>query len=129
MKNSLGWIEAGIISIIALLAPIMTLIKAILVLIGLDLITGVIAALKRKEAITSAGFRRTVTKVFVYEMALIIAFIGEKYFIGDLAPLVKLISSMIGLVEIKSIFENLNVTSDNSFLKTILDKLNSINVQ
>jgi len=116
-----------VLSIFAVLAPI----KAILIVTGFliiaDLISGLLAAKKRGETINSAGLRRTVTKMMVYNLAVISGFLVEKYMISDIFPISKLISGVIAIVELKSILENLNKINGTDIFKTIIEKLGSIN--
>lgn len=118
------WIKVGFISVMGVFAPIQSLLLTTGVMIMADLVTGVMAARKRGEKITSGGFRRTLVKIFVYELALMLAFLAEKY-MSDLLPFVKIASSMISLVELTSIYENLNSISGMNLLKGLIDKLGS----
>lgn len=112
--------------LISIFAPIQAVIATTLVLISIDLISGVVASAKRGEKITSAGFRRSVSKLIVYELALMIGFIAETYMLQFL-PVTKMVSSLISLTELKSIFENIDSASGGGLLKTIIDKLGSEN--
>src|SRR5687768_11990257 len=84
------------------LAPIKPLLITVEVLVFADLITGVLAARKRKEPIRSAGLGRTVSKMLVYQLAVISGHLVGKYMIDDAIPVVKLVAGVIGLVELKS---------------------------
>lgn len=95
------------ISVLAILAPIKTMAIAAIVVTALDLPLGILAAKKRGEKITSSGLKQTVIKMFVYEMALVLGLIVQKYLIQDSIQLVNLLSTLIGCVELKSILENL----------------------
>lgn len=97
------------------------------VLIMVDLITGVIAAKKQNIPVTSAGLRRTLSKLIIYELAMILAFITQQYLTGDTIPVSSLMAGFIGLTELTSILENLNVIGDGKLLQAILDKLGSQN--
>lgn len=119
------FLKAFIISAAAVFLPIQSVIFTVLVLILSDLVTGVLAAMKRKEKITSAGFRRTVVKIFVYETAILIGFLVEKYILKDAMPVTKLISSVVGLVELKSLLENLETIQGQSIFTKIISKLGS----
>jgi len=122
------WFEALIVGVWAIFAPIHAAIIVSGVFIIADMITGIMAARKRGEPISSSGLRRTVSKFFVYEIALLLAFLGQKYLLGDIFPACQVVSGMIGIVELKSIFENLNELSGQDLLKMVLEKLNSVNV-
>ena len=122
----LKWLEAGIISIAAIFAPIQHLLLTTGVMIFIDLVTGLISAKKQQQPITSSGLRRTLTKMFVYEMALCLAYLAEHY-MSDILPFVKMASGMITVVELTSIYENLNIISGQNLLKVLIDKLGSDN--
>ena len=59
-------------SLMQFLAPIADFIIVIAVLMIADLITGISAARKRNELITSNGFRRTAIKIVVYALLIIV---------------------------------------------------------
>ena len=119
-------LEALGLAIVAIFAPIKAMLIGTGALIFADLVLGIWAAIKRKEPITSSGFRRTITKIFVYEIAIMLGYISEHY-VSDMVPIVKLIGSVVALVEVKSILENLDDISGKPLLKTVIDKLNSTN--
>ena len=121
------WLEALVVGVWAIFAPIHAAIIVSGVFIVADMITGIMAARKRGEKVTSAGLRRTLTKFFVYEIALVLAFLGQKYLLDDIFPACQVVSGMIGVVELKSIFENMNALSGTDLLKIVLEKLNSVN--
>lgn len=123
---AIKWFEGLLLSVFAIFAPIQSLLLTTGVMILGDLISGIWAAKKRNEPITSAGLRRTISKLFIYELAIMFAFLAEKY-MSDVLPFVKLVSGMISIVELKSIYENLNAISGTELLKGIIDKLGSAN--
>lgn len=120
------WLKASLLSMAAIFTPIQSLLMTTGIMIFIDFITGVLAAKKRGEPITSAGFRRSLTKIFVYEAALMLAFLAETY-MSDILPFVKMAAAMISIVELKSIYENLNGISGEDLLKGLIDKLGSAN--
>lgn len=97
------------------------------VLIFIDLITGMAAARKRHEPITSAGIGRSVAKLLVYEIAIALAFIAEKYLTGPNIPLSHIVASLVGVTELLSCYENINELSGQNLLKSIIDKIGSQN--
>jgi hypothetical protein len=121
------YLKSLMIAILAVFAPIKAVIVVTGVLVIADLITGVIAAHKKGEQITSAGLRRTVTKTTVYLSAVCLGFLVEKYMIDSILPISKLVSGIIGVVELKSLMENLNTIHGSDLFKSIIDKLGSIN--
>jgi len=115
-----------LVSITAVFAPINSTIITVFILILSDLILGVYAAMKRGEEITSAGLRRTISKLFVYEMVVLTSFLGETYLLGGILPVVKLVAGVIGITEIKSILENSGDITGLNF-KTVIKRLGSKN--
>lgn len=113
----------------ALLAPIHTVLYAMFFLVGCDTITGIWAALKRKEKFSSARLRSMVSKTVIYLVALICGFIAEKYMSLDVIPIVKFIAGAISLVETTSIVENLNSISGKNIFQELINKLGSPNLK
>jgi hypothetical protein len=120
-------LETLSLSILAVFAPIQALIIITGVLIMSDTITGVLAAHKRGERISSSGLRRTVTKSGVYLSALCLGFLVENYMIDGIMPISKIVSGLISLVELKSILENLDSINGQPIFKKLILKLGSIN--
>lgn len=115
------------VSIISVFAPIKAIILVTGILIFSDLITGIIAAHKRGEKISSAGLRRTVTKVFIYNAAIMLGFLCEQYMIDGFLPISKIAAGLISVVEMKSILENLDKINGNPVFKSLIQKLGSVN--
>lgn len=126
MDKVIPWLKAMIIMGASVFAPIHALLYTTGVMVVVDLITGVLAAKKRGSDITSAGLRRTVTKIFVYEAALMLGYLAETY-MSDVLPFVKMASGAITLVEMTSIFENLNSISGTNLFQALIDRLGSAN--
>lgn len=115
------------ISAMAALAPIKPVMITVGILIVSDLITGVWAARKRGEPITSAALGRTISKMVVYQTAVITGFLLQRYLLGDALPVVNVIGGVIGMVEFKSFIENANCIIEGDVFKEILKKLGSKN--
>lgn len=116
-----------LLSTLAVFAPIQSVLLVTGVLIFSDLITGILAARKKKKKITSAGLRRTVTKVAIYNAAIMLGFLTEVYMLDGFLPISKIAAGLISVVEIKSILENLDVLNSSPIFKSLIDKLGSIN--
>lgn len=121
------WLKALLISISAVFAPIHAMLITVGVLIGSDLILGMVVAYKANEAITSAALRRTISKSVIYLMAVCLGFLVEHYLMGDVLAVSKLIAGTIGLVEMKSILENADIINGGSVFKALIAKLGSEN--
>ena len=81
--------------------------EAVLFLVVTDLFTGIWAAKKRGEKVTSWGMRKTVSKLLAYEIAIVLAFVMESALVPAL-PVVKAVAGFIGAIEFKSGMENLS---------------------
>lgn len=114
-----------LLATLSIFAPIKPAVIAVMVLTIIDLISGVIAAKRRGEPITSAGFSRTVGKIAVYQIAVLTAFLAQKYLVLDIMPVCNLVTSLIGLTELKSVLENLDSISGGSFFSSVVAKISN----
>lgn len=121
------WTISLALSILAIFAPAKELFIATGILIVADLVTGLMAAHKLKQPVTSAGLRRTVSKFVIYNVAVGCAFLVQKHMMGDLVPVSNIVSSAIGLTELKSILENIDKIRGGSIIREIISKLGSVN--
>lgn len=121
---STHWSVKALLSLIAVFAPIKAALLTMLTLIGVDLITALLACKKAGEPITSNGLRRTLIKAAVYGTAICLGFLTETYLTGDLMPITKIITGYIGITELLSVLENINELGNNNLLKKLLEKLN-----
>jgi hypothetical protein len=103
------------ISVFAVFIPIKSVILAVGFIVLMDFVTGIMAAQKRGEEIKSAKMRHTVVKLLGYQLAILSGFIIEKYLISDFIPIVKVISGVIGITELKSLLENVECITGVSF--------------
>lgn len=116
-----------LIVIASIFLPVKSIMVSAMVLILCDLVTGVIAAKKRGEHITSAGFQRTLVKLVVYEFAIALGFIVQHFLMNDVLPICNIIGSYVGLTELTSVYENIDGIAGGELLKKILENLNSKN--
>ena len=121
------YISGLLVSTLAVFAPIKAVLLVTGVLIFADLITGVMAAKKKGQAINSAGLRRTVTKLAIYNTAIMIGFLVETYMLEGFIPISKIASGLIGVVESASLYENLNVLHGDDIFKSLIKQLGSVN--
>lgn len=120
-------VTAVIVAILSVFAPAQELLIATGILVIADMVTGILAARKLGQPITSAGLRRTVSKMLVYQLAVGSAFLVQHYMAGDAVPISNIVSSAIGLTELKSIIENVDKIRGSSILKDLLSRLGSQN--
>lgn len=116
-----GLLKSGLLLLAAFLAPIATVIFAVIFLIFVDFITGILASIKEKQNITSSAMSRTIAKTFVYCTTIIVTYVVHKYLlVGFDFPVESIVSGFIALTEMKSILENLNRISNHSVLKDLI---------
>jgi phage-related holin len=123
------YLYKGLLVLAATMAPIKPLLLACGTLIIADMVTGIMAARKRKEPINSADMRRSLSKMVVYQVAIISAFVLETYMLEGLLPVTKVVGGVIGMVEFKSILENASTIAGQDIVKMVLDKLGSKNAK
>ena len=123
----MNWLKILVIAAFAALAPIHGIMGAAGALIIIDLTVGIMAARKRQEPITSSALRRTVSKIVIYELAIIAGFLLQHYMLSDELAVTKLVASAIGMVEVKSIIENLDAVNGAPLFANILSLLGSDN--
>lgn len=92
-------------------------------LIVCDTITGVIAARKRKESVSSRKLARTIAKFISYGIALLISFYLQVLFFPEIPSLVAM-TALIATIELKSIDENYKIIFGKSFFTHVINLLN-----
>lgn len=95
------------------LLPIAHFIGIGILLVTSDWVTGVWAAMRREEKITSKGLRRTVEKIFLYSLAILLVMVVESAFFHT-HILTAAVALYISLVELFSNLENISdITGSN----------------
>lgn len=105
------------------LVPIHPALISIMALPAVDLVLALVAARRAGRPITSAGMKRTVAKVAMYELATILAFVVEMYLLSSMVPVVKMVTGLIGMTELKSCLEHLDELGGNQMFANLLSKL------
>ncbi len=118
----IAWIKTAILTSIAFFAPVHKLMYMTVILIGFDLVTGLWAAVKRKERISSTKLRRTVAKTIAYQTAIMLSAIVEWFFLPEI-PSIRIVSAMIGITEATSVLENLESVTGLKFREAVISKL------
>jgi phage-related holin len=121
-------LQTLVVAILAVFAPLKTIMLALLFLIVSDLATGLWASIVTHAPLTSRRLARTVVKTLVYLTTICVVHIANRYLLsaGSFAlPLDTLIVSFIALTEVKSILENLQKIQNQPFLQYIIDRLAS----
>ena len=115
------WFLAGL----AVFLPIKELMLTIGFLVGADMVVGIWKALKLKQRIRSRRMSDTITKLLLYQIAIMSGFLIESFIIAELIPITKLVATVIAVIEFKSIIESIeSVTGKDlwSKIKTIIGR-------
>jgi len=123
------WLVALMLAAMAALAPIKAVMITVGILIIADALTGMYAAHKRGEKLSSAAMRRTLSKMMVYQSVVICGFLLESNILDNLIPVAKIVAGAIGMVEFKSILENANSIVGTNIFQAVIDKLGSENAK
>jgi hypothetical protein len=124
LSNIMSRLYSLLLSIALVFLPVKATLVTVMVLTVADLVSGIAAARKRRKRITSAGLKRTIIKTTVYEAVVMLGFLTERYMTGDAVPVVKILAGFIGLTELKSVMENIEIISGMSIIKLLIKKLN-----
>jgi hypothetical protein len=110
--------KTWVLACMSIFLPIRELMLTIGFLVGADMVVGIWKALKTGQKIRSRRMSDTVTKMLLYQLAIVSGFLIEKYIITDILPIAKLIGSVIAIIEFKSIVESIeSVTGQNLWTK------------
>ena len=115
------WLFASL----AVFLPIKELMLTIGFLVGADLVVGVWKAIKTGQRIRSRRMSDTVTKLLLYQLAIMSGFLIETFIISELIPVTKLIATVVAIIEFKSIIESIETVTGKdlwSKIKTIIGR-------
>lgn len=116
-------LKALLLSCLALLLPIEKVLVTTIALVVTDMAAGVWAAKKRGEEIQSGKLANTARKLFVYLGVIVMGYFVEVNLLSASIPLVKLISGIIAVAEMKSLLENSEDILGQPIFKAILERL------
>jgi hypothetical protein len=115
------WFLAGL----AVFLPIKELMLTIGFLVGADMVVGIWKALKLKQRIRSRRMSDTITKLLLYQIAIMSGFLIETFIISELIPITKLVATVVALIEYNSHIESIESVSGKvlwSKIKTIIGR-------
>lgn len=116
-KQTFMW-SHFLVFLAALILPILPALVITGILIFTDFGTGIYAAHKRREKITSSRMRDTLDKILVYNVSIFLAHIIERFMIQEAIPVLRIVLGFIALAEFKSISENFHkITGINLYKK------------
>ncbi len=102
-------------------SPALPLLGSIGFFIFADLITGILAAKKRGEEITSKKARNTIPKGLGYMIAIMVGHVFEVHFVQGL-EVMKIVAGLIAVIEIKSLDENIKIITGKSLFNQFVKK-------
>jgi hypothetical protein len=95
-----------LVSLLAILSPVKPLLLTVGFLIIVDFIFGIWRAKKLGETITSRKMSNTLSKMVLYNLAILSVYLLGKYVIDTGLPLEKIAAGLISIIEIKSLDES-----------------------
>lgn len=98
-------------ALFAVFLPIKELMLTIGFLVAADLVVGVWKAIKTGQRIRSRRMSDTITKLLLYQLAIMSGFLIETFIISELIPITKLIATVIAIIEFKSIIESIEAVT------------------
>jgi hypothetical protein len=107
-------IKIWLLACFSIFLPIKPLIITVGFLCISDMVVGIWKALKKKEPISSKRMSDTITKLMLYQLAIVSGFLIEKYVIEELVPITKTIGTVISIIEFKSIIESIEAVTGTS---------------
>lgn len=118
-------------SVMSFIAPVQPFILMAFVLIVCDLYTGTRAASYRKEVITSKGIGRSIEKMTLYLIAIVLSELFQKTFLHGIDyvqdfPMVYIVSITISIRELQSNFENIQAVTGVNVWSVIKDRISDI---
>ena len=109
---------------LAALMPIKPLILLVGVCISLDTFFGIYRAVKQRKKITSRALSAVISKMALYELALILFYFIDSIILNDVAKsftpvdlfITKMAAAVLVSVEVLSIFENIKLATGHDFI-------------
>ena len=100
-------VKLWLLGIATVFLPIKELMITIGFLVAMDMVVGIWKALKLGQRIRSRRMSDTITKLMLYQIAIVSGFLIETYIITELIPITKLIATVGAIIEFKSIIESI----------------------
>ena len=104
-SNDLEFVQKLCIWVLAILVPLYDMVGALILLIAIDLTTGVVASMKARADFNPYKILNTLTKAVIYSLILFACWVVESKFIPEI-PFLRLGGGFLALVELRSIAYN-----------------------
>ena len=111
----------GIMLILAYFMPIKEMVYAVIFLWAIDWILGVWKSLKAKRTLTSYRFRKSISKITTYVLAITSTYVLENTFLPEWIPICKVVAGYISFTELVSIYENMSEITGKKLMLELLD--------
>ena len=109
-----------IVATLSFMEPLWVLILWFLIFVALDTITGVSASIKERKIITSNQLRKTIQKLMMYSMTIVLCHAIDVYMLTFIeVGLARLTSTIICGIELYSILENCYRITGNRIFKIL----------
>jgi len=95
-----------IVSMLSILIPVQPLMVVTSIMIAMDFLTGVWKNLKKGEKFSSSKMSNTISKMVLYQIAILTGFLLEIYIIPIL-PVSKIVAGFLATTEFQSLIENI----------------------
>lgn len=120
-------VPAFLTMVLSYFSPLKGFALALILAVIIDFISGIWAAKKRKEKISSHVMRNSVTKLLCYSLTIIFCWVIQKeVFVFEWAKIVNLATALIVLSELKSILENFGHITGNKVFNKIFVTINNL---
>ena len=103
--DNIDFIIKFLIWFVAILVPLYDVAGALIILIIIDLATGIIASVKNKVKFQWKKIENTFTKVIIYSLILLAGWVIESKIMPAI-PLMRLVAGFLALTELRSILGN-----------------------
>lgn len=111
----------GIMLVLAYFIPIKGMVHAVIFLWAIDWILGVWKSLKAKRTLTSYRFRKSISKITTYVLAITSTYVLENTFLPEWIPICKVVAGYIAFTELVSIYENMSEITGKKLMLELLD--------
>lgn len=117
------WLIHLWIGLVAFISPLFPLAILVSTLIGTDFVFGIYRAYKTKQEINSRKMGHTISKLFLYNLAVLSVFMLEKLVFGTDTQFTKVVVGVVAMVELKSIDESFRILYGFSIYESLIDKI------
>lgn len=117
------WLLHVWIGLVAFVSPLFPLAILVSTLIGTDFVFGIYRAYKTKQEINSRKMGHTISKLFLYNLAVLSVFMLEKLVFGTDTQFTKVVVGVVAMVELKSIDESFRILYGFSIYESLIDKI------